>query len=79
MHLQEYITCICKNILIIFLIKYLYLGVMCLHGKVLVAGGAIGVAPVSSCEKLPPCLIEPMPASSDGPTAGQGQANQRRW
>jgi len=34
-----------------------------LHGKVLVAGG-IGVASVRSCEKLPPCLIEPVPAGS---------------
>ena len=35
-----------------------------LHGKVLVAGWAIGVASVRSCEKLPPCLIKPVPASS---------------
>ena len=35
-----------------------------MRGKVLVAGGAIEVASVRSCEKLPPCLIEPMPASS---------------
>jgi len=27
------------------------------------SGGAIGVASVRSCEKLPPCLIEPVPAS----------------
>jgi len=32
-----------------------------LRGKVLVAKG---VASVRSCEKLPPCLIEPVPASS---------------
>jgi len=35
-----------------------------LHGKVLVVGGALGVASLRSCEKLPPYLIEPMPASS---------------
>jgi len=29
-----------------------------------VAEGAIGVASVRSCEKLPPCLIEPVPATS---------------
>jgi len=29
-------------------------------GKVLVAGGAIGVASVRSCEKLPLCLIKPV-------------------
>ena len=28
------------------------------------SGGAIGVASVRRCEKLPPCLIEPVPASS---------------
>jgi len=28
------------------------------------SGGAIGVASVRSCEKLPPCLIEPVPAGS---------------
>jgi len=38
---------------------------MGLHGKVLVAGGATGVASVRSCEKLPPHLKEPMPASSN--------------
>jgi len=38
--------------------------VMGLCGKVLVAGGAIGVASVRSCEKLPPCLIAPVPATS---------------
>jgi len=37
---------------------------MGLRGKVLVAGGAIGVASVRSCEKLPPCLIKPVPAGS---------------
>jgi len=37
---------------------------MGLHGKVLVAGGAIGVASVRSCQKLPPCLIKPVPAGS---------------
>jgi len=37
---------------------------MGLHGKVLVVGGAIGVASVRSCEKLPPCLIKPVPAGS---------------
>jgi len=35
-----------------------------LHGKVLVAGGRIGMASVRSCEKLPPCLIKPVPAIS---------------
>ena len=33
-----------------------------LHGKVLVAGGATGVASVRSCQKLPLCLMEPMSA-----------------
>jgi len=28
------------------------------------SGGAIGVASVRSCEKLPPCLIKPVPAGS---------------
>jgi len=28
------------------------------------SGGAIGVSSVRSCEKLPPCLIKPVPASS---------------
>jgi len=27
-------------------------------------GGAIGVAAVRSCQKLPPCLIDPVPAGS---------------
>jgi len=33
--------------------------------------GAIGVASVGSCEKLPPCLIKPVPAGSktDPPVA----------
>jgi len=35
-----------------------------LHGKVLVAG-AIGMIFVRSCEKLPPCLIKPVPAGSN--------------
>jgi len=36
-----------------------------LHGKVLAAGeGAIGVASVRSCKKLPPCLIKPVSAGS---------------
>jgi len=35
-----------------------------LRGKVLVAGVAAGVASARSCQKLPPCLIEPMPAGS---------------
>jgi len=39
-------------------------GVMGLRGKALVAGGAIGVASVRSCEKLPPSLIKPVPANS---------------
>ena len=34
--------------------------VLGLHGKVLVAGRAIGVASVRSCQKLPPCLIKPV-------------------
>jgi len=37
---------------------------MGLSGKVLVAGGAIGVASVRNCEKLLPCLIRPVPAGS---------------
>lgn len=38
---------------------------MGLHGKVLVeGGGAVGVASVRSYQKIPPCLTEPMPASS---------------
>ena len=35
-----------------------------LRGKVLVVGGATVVASVRSCKKLPPCLIEAMPAGS---------------
>jgi len=35
-----------------------------LCGTVLVVGGSIGVAPVRSCEKLPSCLIKPVPAGS---------------
>jgi len=35
-----------------------------LCGKVLIVGGAIGVASVRSCEKFPPCLIAPVPAGS---------------
>jgi len=35
-----------------------------LRGKVLVVGGATGVASVRSSEKLPPCLIKPMPGGS---------------
>jgi len=50
-----------------------------LHGKVLVAGSTRG----GFCEKL----LEASPMSDranasqheDGPTAGQGQANQHRW
>jgi len=38
--------------------------VMGLHGKVLVAGGAIAVTSVRSCEKLPPCLIKAVSAGS---------------
>ena len=38
--------------------------VLGLRGKVLVAGGATGVASVRRCQKLPLCPIEPMPASS---------------
>ena len=38
--------------------------VLGLHGKVLVAGSTTRVASVRRCQKLPPCLIEPMPASS---------------
>ena len=37
---------------------------MDLRGKVLVAGGATGVASVRSCQKLPPYLIKPVPAGS---------------
>jgi len=40
---------------------------MGLHGKVLVAGGAIGVASeklLRSCENLLPYLIKPVPADS---------------
>jgi len=35
-----------------------------LCGKALVVGGPAGVASVRSCEKLPLCPTEPMPASS---------------
>ena len=35
-----------------------------LHGKVLVAAGATGVAPVRNFQRLPLCLTEPVPASS---------------
>jgi len=45
-----------------------------LHGKVLVAGGAIGVASVRSCEKLPSCRIEPMPAKAK-PISNGGNAS----
>jgi len=38
--------------------------VLGLRGKVLVVGGATKVATVRSCQKLPPCLTEPMPAGS---------------
>jgi len=38
---------------------------MGLHGKVLVKGGAIGVASVRSCEKLAPYLIQPVLADSE--------------
>jgi len=37
---------------------------MGLRGKVLVGGAAIGVVSVRSCQKLPPCLIKPVPAGS---------------
>jgi len=36
---------------------------MDLRGKVLV-GGAIGMASVRRCKKLPPCLTKPVPAGS---------------
>jgi len=35
------------------------------HGKVFVAGLTVEVASVSSCKKLPPCLIQPVPAGSE--------------
>jgi len=35
-----------------------------LHGKVLVAGGATGVASVRSYKKLPPSLVTPVAAGS---------------
>jgi len=38
---------------------------MGLCGKVLVAGRAIGVASVRTCEKLPPCLIKSVVAGSE--------------
>jgi len=38
--------------------------VLGLRGKVLVAGGAIEVVSVRSCQKLPLCSTEPTPASS---------------
>lgn len=42
-----------------------HLPVLGLHGKVLVARGATGVAALGSCQKLPPpCVTEPMPGSS---------------
>lgn len=37
---------------------------MGLHGKVLVLGGHTGVASGRSCQKCPPCVMEPMPADS---------------
>jgi len=37
---------------------------MGLRGKVLVVGGATGVASVRSCWKLPPCLIKSVLAGS---------------
>jgi len=37
---------------------------MGLRSKVLGSTGAIGVASVRSCEKLPPCLIKPVLAGS---------------
>jgi len=37
---------------------------MSLRGKVLVLRGAIGVASVRSCKKLPPCLLKPALAGS---------------
>jgi len=40
------------------------INVMGLCGKVLVARGAIGVTSVRSCQNLPPCLTEPVPAGS---------------
>jgi len=52
---------------------------MSLRGKVLVEWGAIGVASVRNCKKLPPCLIKPVPATSKmdpplakGKTIGNG-------
>jgi len=44
---------------------------MGLHGKVLVAEEAIVMASVTSYQKLPPCLRDPMPAGSkmDSPLA----------
>ena len=42
----------------------IFLPVVGLRGKVLVVGGATGVASVRSCEKLSPYLIEPMLAGS---------------
>jgi len=36
--------------------------VLGLHGKVFIVGGATGVGSVRSCQKLPPCPIEPVPA-----------------
>jgi len=47
-----------------FLLLASYRIALGLHGKVLVAGRAAGVASARSCWKLPPCLIEPMPAGS---------------
>jgi len=35
-----------------------------LHGKVLVAGETSGVTSVRSCQKFPPCPMEPSPAGS---------------
>jgi len=37
---------------------------MGLQGKVLVVWEVIGVASVRSCEKVPPCLIKPVPTGS---------------
>jgi len=66
--------------------KGVSLVVLGLCGKVLVAGGATGVASVRRCQNLPPCPIEPVPAGSktdpplqDEPISNSGSASGIRY